>query len=320
MPVAPVSVIIPVYNNVEELPRALKSIADQTVKPEVILICNDGSTDPRVKTYLNSLGKKYEGIPLKVFHQKNAGAGAARNRCLAAARSEFIAFLDADDWWLPEKLNLSLEELRKSGATFVAHDFFAVPPEGEGKKTLWPCTQSGARKDVINRGNPRTHYFYRGFIGILTVVIRREALVKAGGFNSTNRYSLDYECWHAVLVANPGAFFHMFPRALACYSLNPGGLTAKGYARLKEREAYLWYYVKGVAKAGKVAWPLLLLRGWLTVQFEVLSLLLRNRQWANVARLILRAPCSVCRLFWHAAFSHYTRPNFLARISHTNHE
>ncbi|MBI1309348.1 MAG: glycosyltransferase [Proteobacteria bacterium] len=313
MPAARVSVIIPVYNDIEFLPRALASIARQTLRPAEVLICDDGSPDKQVWEYLQSLGDNVEGIPLHIFHQKNSGAGAARNLCLAHAVGDFIAFLDADDFWLPKKLARSIYVLRKRKATFVAHDFYAVRP-GSEERQHWRCTASSRRHSWLSGNNPRTHYFYRGFIGILTVVIRKEALLAAGGFDADHRYALDWDCWHAVMAANKGAKFVLFAEPLACYTLNPGGLTSKGYARLAEREGYLPRYVKGVARAGKVPWPLLLARGWLTIQYEVGSLLIRNRQWRQLLLLLDRAPLVLPRLMWQTAYGSYTRPNFLARI------
>jgi glycosyltransferase involved in cell wall biosynthesis len=309
----PVSVIIPVYQDSSTLPRALESIAAQTAQPAEILVCNDGSPDARFVENLSALPPSYSGIPLRVFHQPNAGAGAARNRCIACSTQKYVAFLDADDWWLPHKLERSIAELERTGATFVAHDFFAVS-EG-GVQTHWHCAANSRRSDFINHGNPRTQYFYRGFIGILTVVMRRDALVVAGGFDAKHRFSLDWECWHAVMDANPGAFFHVFGEPLACYTLNPQGLTSKGFARLEERESYLPRYVRGVAREGNVWWPLLLSRGWLTIQYETVRCVLGKREWANLLRLAVRAPWSLLRLSAKSAADRYARPDFLATIA-----
>lgn len=313
MPTSSVSVIIPVYGNIATLPRALASIAAQTVRPSEILICDDGTPTPDVWPYLQSLGNNYEGIPLRVFQQPNAGAGAARNRCLAHASGQFVAFLDADDWWLPAKLERSIAVLNQTDATFVAHNFFNVHVGGD--QTLANCAAISKRRDWFNKGNARTHYFYRGFIGILTVVIDRQALLKAGGFDADNRYALDWECWHAVLAANPKATFVVFPEALACYTLNPNGLTSKGIARLEQRESYLPRYVKGVAHDGEIWWPFLLIRGWATIQVETARTVIARRQLGNFIHLGLRWPLALVKLL-HQSTQPYTRPNFLARIKH----
>lgn len=291
-----ISVIIPAYNAAQDVPGCLASIAAQTLPPAEILICDDGSTDATL-TLLGSYNGQVPGphgpIPLHVFSQKNQGAGAARNRCLAAATGTYIAFLDTDDRWHPTKLARSLEELEKGQYTFVAHNFEAVAPDGT--HTLWDCVASAHRPTWPAR-DVQTHYFYRGFIGILTVVIRRDALMAVGGFDATHRYMLDWECWHAVLTTVPGATFGLFPDVLATYALNPGGLTAKGMARVPDRETFIARYVRPVARKGGIAWPLLLLRAWLTLMAETAAPLVKRKDWKTLARLTAYAPVSLSKV------------------------
>ena len=285
-------------------------MAAQTRKPDEIWLIDDVSTDGKTPAYLKSLGKSYQGIPLHVvFQPRNMGAGAARNRAIAATTCDVIAFLDGDDAWTPTHLEDSLKALQQTGATMVASNFVAVAQNGT--ETLWDCAASAARRDIFNRGNPRSHYFYRGFLGILTVVIRRDALIKAGGFNASKRYSLDWECWHAVLDAVPGSFFHIIPKVGARYTLNPQGLTSKTWPRLAERENYLPQFVHGASKANGTPWPLLLFRGWLTIQYETFSPLLKRRDWRKLVILFARAPWALARLMMKATQPQPPRPNFL---------
>ncbi|MCA3244415.1 MAG: glycosyltransferase family 2 protein [Alphaproteobacteria bacterium] len=292
------AVIIPVYNSAATLPAALASIAAQTRRPDEIWLVDDASPDPATQAYLRSLGGVYQGILLKVvFQSKNQGAGAARNRALAATRCELVAFLDADDAWLPAHLAQSVAALAADPSLgFVASNFWAVAPNGT--QVLQDCAAISRRTDWLNRhGNPRLQYFYRGFIGILTVVARRDCLQRGGGFRADARYSLDWECWHAALAANPGMGFAVLPEPAALYTLSPGGLTSKTWPRLAERESYLPSFVKNVAHAGGVPWPVLLLRGWLTIQYETLGPLLQRRAFGKVLQLGLRAPLALARLY-----------------------
>lgn len=294
-----VSVVIPVYKDPVGLKRALESVLAQTYKPLEVLVCDDGSPDAD----FDAIGEvvlelRARGLGVDLYRQANAGAGAARNRCIAKARGDVIAFLDSDDWWMPEKLARSVAVLEESGAVLVAHNFKAVK-EGEADGVVWDCAAIARRKDWLNpKGDARVQYFYRGFIGILTVVVRREALLRAGGFDAAHRYALDWECWHAVLAANEGSFFKVFDEVLACYTLSSGGLTSKGLARVAERESYLPRYVRGVARHGGIWWPLLLIRGWLTIQLESVQPEIRRRDWGNVGRLLLRMPVGLGGCFW----------------------
>ncbi len=96
-----VTVIIPVFNRADLVRRAVESVLAQTYRPEQIIIVDDGSTDdPRA-----SLQEIVSSDLIKIIRQQNAGVAAARNVGIEAARTNWLAFLDSDDWWLPEKLS-----------------------------------------------------------------------------------------------------------------------------------------------------------------------------------------------------------------------
>ena len=94
-----VSVVIPTYNRREQLLRAIQCVLDQTVRVSEIVIVDDGSTDGSAEAV-----KQFYGSQVRVFQQTNAGVSAARNLGIRESREEWIAFLDSDDWWHPEKL------------------------------------------------------------------------------------------------------------------------------------------------------------------------------------------------------------------------
>lgn len=100
-----VSVIIPVYNTEKYLDQAIQSVLGQTVQPDEIIIVDDGSTD-------NSLEVSRQFLPrIKILTQKNKGAAAARNNGINHASGHYIAFLDADDLWIENKLEQQLKYL-----------------------------------------------------------------------------------------------------------------------------------------------------------------------------------------------------------------
>ena len=94
-----VSVIIPLYNREATIGQALRSVLEQSVPPNEVIVVDDGSVDGSadVVRALNDPRVRY-------FHQANAGAGAARNRGLDVAQGDWVALLDSDDWWLPKRL------------------------------------------------------------------------------------------------------------------------------------------------------------------------------------------------------------------------
>ena len=107
--VPPVSVIIPSYNSARFLATAIDSVLAQTTPVAEVFVVDDGSTDDTsalVESYVARYPKLIRYIP-----QANGGPGAARNTGLQAASSDWVAFLDADDWWKPEKLARQLAVL-----------------------------------------------------------------------------------------------------------------------------------------------------------------------------------------------------------------
>lgn len=97
-----ISVILPTYNRAEWLPQAVESVLDQTFAPVELIVVDDGSTDGTAGL-LAAYGRR-----LKVLRQANAGVSAARNRGIQAAAGRWIAFIDSDDCWLPQKLDLQV--------------------------------------------------------------------------------------------------------------------------------------------------------------------------------------------------------------------
>ena len=106
-----ISVIIPTHNRADLLPRAVRSVQNQTRAVDEIIIVSDGSTDNTEET-VNALAEQDERIHLIAYHPGRNG-NYARNRGIEAATGEFIAFLDDDDEWLPRKTELQMERLHK---------------------------------------------------------------------------------------------------------------------------------------------------------------------------------------------------------------
>ena len=105
-----VSVILPAYNAEVFITEAVESVRAQTFSDYELIAVNDGSTD-RTGEILDDLAK---GFPaMRVIHQENKGLAGARNAAIAAMRGEYIALLDADDLWLPEKLQRCMDYLRE---------------------------------------------------------------------------------------------------------------------------------------------------------------------------------------------------------------
>lgn len=170
-----VSVVIPTYNRVEPLLRALDSVLHQTVPVKEIWVIDDASTDP-VEPAVRALAAGASGCQIS-YHRMavNAGQGACRNRGMQLAGGEWIAFLDDDDWWLPNHV----EELQKAAADGAAAvvSLAEIRPQGStrGTKTWGPTPfqmQQAARM-----------LFYVNYVLPSASMFRRGPLLELGGID-----------------------------------------------------------------------------------------------------------------------------------------
>ena len=153
-----VSIIIPVYNREKTIKRCIDSIVNQTLLPNEIIVVDDGSTDKTLEI-LNGFGSD-----IKIIKQNHKGAQAARNAGIRAAQGEYIAFLDSDDEWMPEKLEVQMKELKKKpnavicGNGIIQRDWKGDIPkvyDSAGKKNI----RVGSRKTFMLRG--KSGYVYK---------------------------------------------------------------------------------------------------------------------------------------------------------------
>lgn len=137
-----VSIITPVYNAAEYLPETIKMVQEQTYKDWELLLVDDCSRDNSCQVVEEILSKCPDSRIQLLRQEKNQGAAKARNRGLKEARGRYIAFLDADDIWLPKKLEKELDFMEKKGAGFVftAYEFGDEEAKGTGKVVQVPET------------------------------------------------------------------------------------------------------------------------------------------------------------------------------------
>ena len=127
-----ISCVVPVFNGERFLTEALESIFAQTYRPIEVLVVDDGSTDGTADVLARFADR------IEVIRQENAGPAASRNRGLAAATGAFVAFQDADDIWLPEKLELQMECLAAQPeaalCTCLIQNFWVPELSGEAEQ------------------------------------------------------------------------------------------------------------------------------------------------------------------------------------------
>lgn len=216
------SVIIPAYKAVNTIERALTSVTSQTFKPTQIIVVDDGSDDGTLKI-AKSFKEHVHNIELNIFSQKNLGAGAARNRAIDAATGDWLAFLDADDEWLPQKLAISMDSITKNNLILVSHNYFHI--NGRRKKPVFCNTRFEAAT------NPYLGLYRKGFIATSSVVVLRDAVLNVGGFDETLETAQDFDLWLKVLKEKESRF-KVEPDFLLNYYVTPGSITCHTTRRL----------------------------------------------------------------------------------------
>jgi glycosyltransferase involved in cell wall biosynthesis len=172
-PAAPaVSIIVPTFNRVRTIRRALESLLAQTARDFEIVVVDDGSTDDTRAAVEDLIGRSL----IRYVFQTHRNAAAARNRGIAEARGRYIAFLDSDDEWLPQKLDRQLRLLeaapRDVGGVYC--DLLRVWPDGRTTPFLAPDVVRGRIFDS------RTWDYQVKGIGTSATLLRRECLPAEG--------------------------------------------------------------------------------------------------------------------------------------------
>jgi glycosyltransferase involved in cell wall biosynthesis len=208
-----VTVVMPCFDAAAFVEQAVRSVLEQTLRSAELIVVDDGSTDGSAAR-LAALQVIF-GDRLTVLNTQRAGPYPARNLALKQARGEFIAFLDADDWWEPDFLESMLAALQRGGADvaycgwqnigtgvsaargepYVPPDYFAHDPVEQFLETCpWP---------------------------IHAAVVRRSVVEELAGFSERMFSSMDYDFWIRMLAVTRQMV--RVPRVLAYYRWHGGG-------------------------------------------------------------------------------------------------
>ncbi len=144
------SIIIPIYNAADTLQQALHSVENQTYREFEVVLVNDGSTDDSYEICDRWI-RANSDLNVSLINQTNGGLGNARNQGVQKASHAWVAFLDADDYWAPEKLELVAKEIKEKAADVYYHP---VKTFGLTKTRIRPCHQVKTIDELLKRGNP----------------------------------------------------------------------------------------------------------------------------------------------------------------------
>ncbi len=215
MKTVPVSVIIPCYNCCDTIERAVLSVVNQTVCPAEVFFINDASTDNTLRR-LFELQKKYGKTWIKVISlPQNQGPGAARNAGWNQSSEPYLAFLDADDAWHPEKINFQYDWMKKSPDVAV---------------TSHRCVQLAPYYSVWDLPQNHIAYSLKAFrLLIWNQMLTRSVMLHrmlSFRFPEDKRYSEDYCLWLEMLLNGINAWHLDIPLAVSFKSsYGEGGLS-----------------------------------------------------------------------------------------------
>lgn len=218
-----VSIILPVYNGEKYLSETIDSIIEQTFADWEIVAVNDGSTDNSLFV-LNKYKAKLES-KMKVINKENAGVSSARNIAMENSTGEYLAFVDADDIWLPEKLGKQVMILNKNpDVALVYTDMCAII---EGKITQIKSIM----KKKLYRGNIFEPLFYFNFIPLSSIVLRKEMIENYGNFDSNYKIIQDYDLLLRIAEDNE---IDYVDESLLLYRIHVNNIS--GNVEMKEKE------------------------------------------------------------------------------------
>ena len=240
MPEITVSILMPVYNGEKYLSEAIESALAQTYQNFELLIVNDGSTDNSaaiIKPFLKDSRVIY-------IEQKNAGVAAARNTAIKHARGQYFGFLDQDDLWLNNKLEVQIAALEQDESVALVHsrqDFI----DSHGNKIDYEWITGGS--GYCFRDN-----FIKNRIAVLTVLIRKTIIDEIGLFNEQLSGADDYEMWLRITLKYPIKYID---QALAFYRFHDNNVSKDSFRMtitdLKAINTILSDYPEALKLAGK---------------------------------------------------------------------
>jgi glycosyltransferase involved in cell wall biosynthesis len=274
-----VSVIIPAYNASGTLARAVESALSQTRPPDEIIVVDDGSAD-RTPEVARGFGDR-----LRYLRQENAGAAAARNRGVAEAAGDWVAFLDADDWWLPHRLQRGMEIAgRQASLQWVGGGYARLTGDQPQPVRVAGASYASLLKD----GAYFEDYFQAALAGACfstcSMLIRRSTLVEAGGFDPRLHVAEDVDLWMRLADRHPKIGYIDEP--VFVYDLRGESLTRTSRSRAADYQAFFARHIPPgfVPAQGRMIWKRQLFGLYLS---QMLRALLHQRD-PTAARQFLR--------------------------------
>ena len=269
-PSSELSVVIPVYNGESYIKPTLDSVRRQTVYPLEVLVIDDGSTDGTFDL-VDAYRVANPELRMRLIRLSHGGPGQARNCGIKEANGAWIAFLDSDDVWFPEKL----EQVARSCDEFPDANFFChneLHQHLDGTETLLEYAVGFSETDTLS-----TQLYWRNRFSTSAVVCSRCLLIEAGLFDTSLPSAQDYELW---LRMSPQIRLQFIRQTLGIYVDRSGNITSmsrwrryRNVMRVLNRHRSMvsvFMYVKTVARLTAsygYNWAILPPINWIRQQF-----------------------------------------------------
>ena len=225
------SVVIPLYNKSAYILKAIDSVLNQSFNEFEIVLVDDGSTDDG-REKINNYKKKLN-LKINIIEQPNLGVSAARNNGVKVALFDYIAFLDADDWWHPDFL-LTMKALIQNcpDAGIYGSQYYWV--KNGGKR----ISQNGYIDGYNGYINYFKAYLYAWYMPLTSIstVLKKSVFNELNGFNPNLKFGEDFDLWVRIALKYKIAFVN---NALAYYNqdVEPSN-RALGYSKIQKKESH----------------------------------------------------------------------------------
>lgn len=217
-----VSVIIPVYNGELYLSETLDSVMKQTFTDWEIIVVNDGSTDKSLE-----IMEEYAALDerVRVISKPNGGVSSARNVAMNNAKGEYFSFVDADDMWVPEKLEKQIAFMDKNPNIALIYSDISILIDGNIR------TQNMFLNRKFHKGHIFDQLFYFNFISTPTVMLRKKIIEQHGNFSTRFRGIEDYDLWLRIADKNEIGYIN---ERLAIYRIHANN-TSGNYEKMEKQ-------------------------------------------------------------------------------------
>ena len=239
-----VSVIIPMYNSKDTIKSAIESVLNQTYKePIEIIVVNDGSKDGCEKIVEKMIINNQTNRTIKLINKPNGGVSSARNRGIKEANGEYIAFLDSDDMWHPQKLELVFEALKDDSIKFIGHSY-TLENNFDKKFNLEKLSKVSFTKLLL-----------KNFAVTPSIIIKKEICEY---FDETMTHTEDHELWLRITLKTDVHYLDLPLTTLGRPTMTRGGLSANRWA-MRKGELQMYKNIIRYKKSLTLLYPFLVI-------------------------------------------------------------